>query len=284
MPSVKRRAYRSPSTSDDSSLYTNPRVNLIVVDNKSSTIPPIRIPPIHIRVPPHKDWYKIKPIPKAPLPLYHPLRVAKPRPPPVMSTALPLTKQLKPREPTPELRPARQRRPPLKLREVGAAGGSGPNSPTEEVPEVPRQRRQRRTKAEIAAANAAAAAAAAANSEGGAEGTITLRSSKRKRTAVERMGEAIENLDAALDVDVLSPSPSKRRRQPKTSDVTSTYGTRSRNRSRRNSPASATGTLSEEASVAGDMEAPTPDSATKLSVSPPAPLVELAPEPLSVAS
>jgi len=92
----------SASTSSKSSSLVNPKPNVI-----------------RITLPPHKDWYTMKPIPRAPLPLYHPLRVVKRPAPRATSTALPLTRKI---SPLPEsnltARPARSRRPPLKLRDA----------------------------------------------------------------------------------------------------------------------------------------------------------------------
>src|ERR1700761_1709633 len=141
-PQFQRRDTPTTSTSSKSSSVINTKPNVI-----------------RITLPPHKDWYTMKPIPRAPLPLYHPLRVVKRPAPRATSTTLPLTRKI---SPLPEsnlaARPARSRRPPLKLRDAGGLvspssekedGVVNVTSVTEVTPAVVKTRRPRRKKAEI---------------------------------------------------------------------------------------------------------------------------------------
>jgi len=274
MPSMKVRARRSPSSSEGSSIgasttpdpsklphkqHLSSTVKVLVVDQQQKTgststkksIPTMRT----IRAPPHKDWYSFKPIPRAPLPLYHPLRVSKPRPqmPQSMSAVLPQPRsrpvdssatnpsndanQVATRTST------RTRRQPTRLRDLGMTG-SGAASPTTSLSDAekekekedetvqqqpihvppPKPKRHRRTKAEIAAAKAAAAAAAAA--EGLAEDGAVIVTPRRKRKRagdVNINGEGGDNGEAEAEA-----TPKRRRRGNAVNEVTSNYGTRSR--------------------------------------------------------
>jgi hypothetical protein len=202
--------------------------------------------PIYVTVPPHKDWLNMKPLPRPPLPLYHPDRVFKKTTPPrSTSTALPLPR-LNGTSPAPDANPnangqrtsGRSRRAPYKVREGGTSGITSPDSSQEEKdgagllePPAPvKTRRPRRKKAEILAAAAAAAAEQ--------ESTLATRR-KRRRGADDPAANDEDSAPADVADPSGEPSPKKRRRRTKAemgeahrqqqeTAIVSNYGTRSR--------------------------------------------------------